>query len=289
MVLQKHLRFNICHLPDSHLLNSEVLGLPESHLSPALKYASRFWGPHLGGSDFHDEILVSLKSFLMGRFLFWLEVLSIRQEVVFAAGILRFAQRYTLGRDDWIEMFLKDAQKFISVFAPAIAQSAPHIYISAVPLAPKQSAVRAHYISWFPHLLRYSVPNSWMSLEKILRGHDDSVQSVAFSPDGQRIVSGSNDKTVRIWDAATGAAIGKPLQGHDKSVQSVAFSPDGQRIASGSADKTVRIWDAAMGAAIGEPLKGHNGYVQSVAFSPDGQHIVSGSDDKMVLIWNVAT
>ncbi|KAJ7808904.1 WD40-repeat-containing domain protein [Mycena olivaceomarginata] len=288
-VLQKHLRFNICHFPDSHLLNSEVPGLTESHLSPALTYASRFWGPHLGDSDFHNEILVSLKSFLTGQFLFWLEVLSIRQEVAFAAGIMQSAQKYVLGRDNWIEMFLKDAQKFVSVFAPAIVQSVPHIYISAVPLAPKQSAVRAHYISWFPCLLRYSVADSWMSLEKILQGHDDSVSSVAFSPDGQRIVSGSDDKMVRIWDATTGAAIGEPLQGHDDWVSSVAFSPDGQRIVSGSGDKTVRIWDAATGAAIGKPLRGHYDSVLSVVFSPDGQRIVSGSADKTVRIWDTAT
>ncbi|KAJ7199412.1 quinon protein alcohol dehydrogenase-like superfamily, partial [Mycena pura] len=288
-VLQKHLRFNICRLPDSHLLNSEVPGLPESHLPPALKYASRFWGPHLGDSEFDDQILLSLKSFLTQQFLFWLEVLSIRQMVPFAAGILQFARNYALGRDDWIEMFIKDAQKFVSVFAPVIAQSAPHIYISAVPLAPRQSAVRAHYMSCFPGLLRYSVPDSWMSLEKILQGHNGSVLSVAFSLDGQHIVSGSSDQTLRIWDAATGAAIGKPLQGHNDAVSSVVFSPDGQRIVSGSGDKMVRIWDAATGAAIGEPLQGHNDAVSSVAFSPDGQRIVSGSGDRTVRIWDAAT
>jgi WD40 repeat protein len=73
--------------------------------------------------------------------------------------------------------------------------------------------------------------------------HESEVYSVAFSPDGQRIVSGSVDKTVRIWDAKTGAPIGKPLTGHENPVTSVAFSPDGQRIVSGSVDKTVRIWN----------------------------------------------
>ena len=68
--------------------------------------------------------------------------------------------------------------------------------------------------------------------------------SVAFSPDGQRIVSGSRDKTLRLWDATSGAPIGAPLRGHDERVSSVAFSPDGQRIVSGSADKTLRLWDA---------------------------------------------
>ena len=67
---------------------------------------------------------------------------------------------------------------------------------------------------------------------------------MAFSPDGTRIASGSADKTVRLWDAATGQPVGQPLTGHTDAVSSVAFSPDGTRIASGSDDKTVRLWDA---------------------------------------------
>ncbi|KAE9383358.1 WD40 repeat-like protein, partial [Gymnopus androsaceus JB14] len=65
--------------------------------------------------------------------------------------------------------------------------------------------------------------------------------SVAFSPDGTRIVSGSHDHTIRIWDATTGAQIGEPLEGHEDSVPPVAFSPDGNRIVSGSDDKTIRL------------------------------------------------
>ncbi|MEI2740158.1 MAG: WD40 repeat domain-containing protein [Chitinophagaceae bacterium] len=115
------------------------------------------------------------------------------------------------------------------------------------------------------------------------------VTSVAFSPDGRRIVSGSVDHTLRLWDAATGAAIGEPLKGHSGSVRSVAFSPDGRRIVSGSYDNTLRLWDAATGAAIGEPLKGHTGWVTSVAFSPDGRRIVSGSADNTLRLWDATT
>ena len=80
--------------------------------------------------------------------------------------------------------------------------------------------------------------------------------SVAFSPDGTRIVSGSYDKTLRLWDAKSGEPIGAPLKGHESRVMSVAFSPDGTRIVSGSYDKTLRLWDAKSGEPIGAPLKG---------------------------------
>jgi WD40 repeat protein len=78
----------------------------------------------------------------------------------------------------------------------------------------------------------------------LLTGHENSVWSVSFSPDGRRIVSGSSDNTIRIWDASTMEQIGSPLTGHEDWVRSVSFSPDERRIASGSGDNTIRIWDA---------------------------------------------
>jgi WD40 repeat protein len=88
-----------------------------------------------------------------------------------------------------------------------------------------------------------------------LQGHGDLVFSVAFSPDGARIVSGSVDKTLRFWDAKNGQPIGAPLQGHENAVLSVAFSSDGTRIVSASADKTLRLWNAENRQPIGAPLR----------------------------------
>ena len=107
-----------------------------------------------------------------------------------------------------------------------------------------------------------------------MEGHSDCVRSVAFSPDGAHVVSGSVDNTVRIWDATTGAEVTK-MEGHSFSVQSVAFSPAGADVVSGSDDRTVRIWDATAGAEVMK-MEGHSDSVQSVAFSPDDTHIVSG-------------
>lgn len=87
-----------------------------------------------------------------------------------------------------------------------------------------------------------------------LEGHTSCVSSVAFSDDGKRIISGSFDCTIRIWNAETGAAVSEPLEGHTDPVLSVAFSGDGKRIVSGSENRTIRIWDAETSKVLYESL-----------------------------------
>jgi WD40 repeat protein/nucleoside phosphorylase len=122
---------------------------------------------------------------------------------------------------------------------------------------------------------------------RILRSHEGTVWSVAFSPNGATLASGSDDATVRLWDVATGAER-RVLKGHSQSVLSVAFSPSGDMLASGSLDATVRLWDVATGTER-RILKGHSQRVRSVAFSPSGDMLASGSLDATVRLWDVAT
>ena len=108
-----------------------------------------------------------------------------------------------------------------------------------------------------------------------LNGHTGSVISVSYSPDGKRIVSCSDEDTVRLWDAETGEEM-LTLKGHTDEVESVSFSPDGKRVVSGGRDDTLKLWDAETGQEM-FTLKGHSGDVWTVSFSPDGKRIVSGS------------
>ncbi|HUK08431.1 MAG TPA: WD40 repeat domain-containing protein [Stellaceae bacterium] len=119
----------------------------------------------------------------------------------------------------------------------------------------------------------------------VLRGHEGDVLSAAFSPDGTRIVTASEDNTARLWDAASGKEIAA-LRGHENIVRSAVFSPDGTRIVTASDDKTARLWDAASGKEIAV-LRGHEGGVESAAFSPDGTRVVTASYDKTARLWDV--
>ncbi len=119
-----------------------------------------------------------------------------------------------------------------------------------------------------------------------LRGHENWVCSVAFSPDGTRLVSGGADRTIKLWDVATGECL-QTLEGHSNWVMSVVFSPNGEQLISGSADRTIKLWDVATGKCL-QTLAGHRHGVWSVAFSPDGQSFVSGSADRTIKLWDVA-
>ena len=127
-----------------------------------------------------------------------------------------------------------------------------------------------------------------VKLVRTLQGHTDSIERIAWSPDGRMLASPSNDGTIRMWNAETGECL-HTLEEHKGTVTtSVAFHADGRTLASGSSNGTIELWDAASGRLL-RTLKGHADSVSSVAFDPRGCTLASGSDDYTVKLWEPAS
>ena len=151
-------------------------------------------------------------------------------------------------------------------------------------------ALALHYLDECQEKLRgweYRYLRTRIDAPLTITGHQEGLNSVAFGPDGKRIVTGSADKTAKVWDAATGKEL-LALNGHIEGISGVAFSPDGTRIVTSSRDGTAKVWDSATGKEL-LTLKGHTGAVRGVAFSPDGQRIVTSGDDQTAKVWDAAT
>ena len=118
-------------------------------------------------------------------------------------------------------------------------------------------------------------------------GHSDSAICVAIAPDGRTALSGSHDKTLKLWDLATGKEL-RTFTGHPEMVSSVAIAPDGRTVLSGSYDKTLRLWDLASGNAL-RTFVGHTTAVFSVAIAPDGRTALSGGNDRSLKLWELSS
>ncbi|KAF7970763.1 hypothetical protein HWV62_23102 [Athelia sp. TMB] len=293
-VMKAELKFNICGLESSQKPNIAMTDLAariQRSISSVLSYSCRFLGTHVALTAHDAQAHNELREFLFERFIYWLEVLSLEQHVNTASkslsSILTWTQRHSPDLAD----FVKDAIKFVNAFAPAISESAPHIYLSVLPFAPKDSLISKQYSWKYPGVLRLQSGSldSWPSALKTIEGHKGPITSVDYSPDGKHIVSGAWDDTIWVWDAETGEIAVGPITGHSSTIISVKYSPDGRHIVSGSWDESIRVWDALTCGMVAGPFEGHTRTINAVAWSPDGRHVVSGSDDMTCRVWDIKT
>ncbi|KAG8761749.1 hypothetical protein FRC11_013319, partial [Ceratobasidium sp. 423] len=296
LAMKQQLRFNICDLESSFVPDDKVDDLQhriKRNISPTLAYASRYWGSHLALASKSGTLMKMLEEFMCDRLLFWMEVLSLRQEM--AAGIealLKATQSVNQAGSTSSELavLVEDARNFVMSFANSPAsQSTPHIYISSLPFCPRSSSVYRNYWHRTRGLLELkgSLMEQRESAALATWNIGLAITSAAYSPDGTRIAVGCNDLTIRILNAHDGTPLFDPLRGHTHLVNSLVFSPDGKLVASGSHDCNIRVQNAYNGT-VAAPFEGHTQSICSVSFSPDGKRIASGSEDNTIRIWNVS-
>lgn len=194
--------------------------------------------------------------------------------------------------DREVSRFLSHAGYFLSSSHEAIARSAPHIYLSALPFADTSSLV---YQDFSPHC------NGLINVKKIgfghyggnagmtLTGHSGAVCSVAYSSDGQLLASGSQDRTVRVWNTHTGEEALVTLYSDNGSVLSVDFARNNRWVASGTQKGTVCLWNVLLGRPTHRRLIGHSQDVKCVTFSPDSSRLASASSDQTARLWSTET
>ncbi|KAK7450144.1 hypothetical protein VKT23_013027 [Stygiomarasmius scandens] len=285
------LKYNICDMPKEFIISRESATNQSdniSKISAALKYCCVHWAFHLERIEKPSaEVIEALDHFLHKNLLHWIECLSILGELgtsINSLATAKNAQLLTNSKD--LQQLLDDGCQVLQMNFKVIQKHAMEIYWSALVWIPKNSLIRRHYptnIRQVPKVI-VGLSKSWSPAELTINAHS-AAYSVAFSPDGSRVISGLDNNTILIWNAVTGEVEAK-LEGHTGAMYSVAFSQDGSRVVSGSS--TVQIWNAVTGE-VEAKLEGHTGRVYSVAFSQDGSRVVSGSDDRTVQIWNAVT
>ncbi|QRV90240.1 WD repeat-containing protein [Ceratobasidium sp. AG-Ba] len=291
--------FNICKLPSSFLLDEDIVARDmnmKQAISEETLYASRYWSAHLTQTTCSSDLANMLFNFLSTRLLLWMEILNLTG--YFADGTRAIYEvdgwwkRDMSPTDQHIQALLGDAWLFMSAYSSSPAESStPHLYVSALTFWPSESPIGARYKQRGPRLIgdRSTALDLRQTRPTRTIGVESGVLCVAYSASGIYLVSGGNDRAVRIWDTRSGRQVGQSLTGHTGLVWSVVYSPDGKHIVSGSNDCTIRMWDAASGQPVGQPLTGYMGSVFSVGYSPDGKHIVSGSADRTIRMWDAAS
>ncbi|KAG8729755.1 hypothetical protein FRC10_003476, partial [Ceratobasidium sp. 414] len=211
------LKFNICGIETSYVRNKVIPNLDKSverAITTGLRYSSEHWTSHLMEAKKGPSIMPGgelLSQVLNGpRILYWVETLSLIGKLKTVLSSLRDLKCWCEGTPQL--GIANDLERFIQNFYIPISESAPHLYISGLAFLPAKSPLaemqKQHFVNTLK--VRQGRQEAWSSLQHCIV-LDSGVGSVAFSPNGHRIVSGSKDKTVRVWDADTGAPIGNPL------------------------------------------------------------------------------
>ncbi|CCO37617.1 Vegetative incompatibility protein HET-E-1 [Rhizoctonia solani AG-1 IB] len=305
--LSKILKFNICSIETSRRLDKDIPDLKgrlEECVSSELFYACRYWADHLQIASVSDETTSLLRRFLYEHLLFWIEVINLRGWISSAGDTMLQALKWLTdsapanvsSSSDLakLERAIRDAQAFVTSFAASpVSHSTPHLYLSSLPTSSKHSELFAHHRNRFRGLpgelasTRQEAKSGIGALAVWTPGYN--VTSLAVSPDGARLASGSHGGAIRIWDARLGAVILDLIGGHptSTSIGTIAFSSSGASLASGAYDGSICIWNVATAGVLIQTIKQHTLSINTVAFHPNSHILASASDDGSVCLWDL--
>ncbi|CCO37243.1 hypothetical protein BN14_11398 [Rhizoctonia solani AG-1 IB] len=306
-MMAKQLKFNICSIETSHRLDKDIPDLKgrlEECVSSELFYACRYWPDHLQITSVSDETTIPLRRFLYEHLLLWIEVINLKGWISSAADAMlqalkwltdsapaNFSSSPDLAK---LERAIRDAQAFVTSFAASpVSHSTPHLYLSSLPTSSKHSELFAHHRNRFRGLpgelasTRQEAKGGIGALAVWTPGY--SVTSLAVSPDGARLASGSHGGAIRIWDARLGVVILDLVGGHPTStwISAVAFPSSGDSLASGALDGSICIWNVATAGVLTQTIKQHTGPINTVAFHPNIRMLASASNDGSVCLWDL--
>ncbi|TGJ80861.1 hypothetical protein E0Z10_g7892 [Xylaria hypoxylon] len=301
--LSRTLRENMYRLPSpgSRIDSIEVLNPDPLN---RIRYACVYWADHLENAklmeqqDLEDGGLVH--RFLESHLLHWLEALSLLESLGSGIGALvKLLSLLQESKNDEkvLGKLVYDAMRYSRHYKITIETAPLQLYSSTLIFSPTRSLVRKLFLKKPEWLLMSPTGESdWSSCLQTLEGHSIRITSVAFSPNGRHLVSGSSDFTARVWDVARGGCL-NILEGHYNAVKSVTFSPNGKCVASTSTPLSgnsyeIRIWDAITGTCL-QTLNRYSSVGRyyhnvSVAF-PDDKSVISVDAAGEICTWNIAT
>ncbi|KAJ7624773.1 hypothetical protein FB45DRAFT_1060954 [Roridomyces roridus] len=295
------LEFDPYKFPSSYKSNPKVERIRSKYISPRLRYASQFWADSLSEDLSGDaQILASLKTFFETKFLFWLEVLSLTDQMSGALDQLRRAAK-------WLGALVKDAIVFVESFQECMGKSAPHIYLSAMTFVPENSKIRQLYSPLINPCAtvilqgadefregRAEIPATNVHIPDVedlmysqaFEGHAGRILCVEFVH-GEYVASAGSDGSIRFWDPLSGVPVLKPFETHAGPVTCLAYARDANLLVAGSRDTRASVWDLDKLELVAE-LR-HESPVTRVAILPSGAVVATLCKDNIVRFWHVAT
>jgi len=250
-LVSSKLHFNMCSLKSSIVKNVDIQASVRSAIPPLVSYSCQYWADHLAHALSDKTSIEAVKFVMYEKLLFWMEAMSLLGKAYEVALILRRVLSWkvclkfisfnaflmlagqTLDPDHEVTLFIRDALRFIPAFIIPISQCPPHIYVSALSFAPKQSLIAKKFCSRFPNTVVVSEgrPSQWPMVIFTAEHHKNHVRRLVFSPNERTFASISTLNDICVCDSETGHCISGPFElRYDESVYDAHFSPDGNHI-----------------------------------------------------------